>query len=179
VTERPSTRRHYLQTISKPQNAVRLALIQELTAAVDARAHAHQQRQHAPNWKRRIDEREAESVRCIEVLDVQTQLLISDAVTLAETRAALERIKYVIKSAASQRHREFDQPAHRPSERAFRDACRAAMKRHRVDAKTAARIIVEKIAPTLSDGARADLLGPWRTRQSQVDHLADLLHRTR
>ena len=37
------------------------------------------------SWRQRINERKAESLRCLDTLDVQAQLLIRDEVILAET----------------------------------------------------------------------------------------------
>jgi hypothetical protein len=64
-------------------------------------------------------------------------------------------------------------PPYRPNEKAVRDALRAALKHHQLDATTAARVIVERIAPGLPEAARADLLRGWQENDDQINYLAE------
>jgi hypothetical protein len=67
----------------------------------------------------------------------------------------------------------------KPSEKHIRDALRAVLKRHHVDATTAARAIHHWILPELPEEGQAALRGPSREKAEQIRHIAEWLRRSR
>ena len=149
------------------------ALVRDLAAAV------YLQRQVTAHLPKGIKTREAAARRALRELETDARLFIADRTARAGALRGLAQFRRGMGHAILERHRQYDNPSHRPITRAFRNAVRAAAKHHDVDIPTAALIIATQIAPHLPDAQRADLLGPWRSQEQQVKHLTDRLRRAR
>jgi hypothetical protein len=174
-----------------PSERPRIALANELANAVEARARARLTRRllkgedsRHPKAKRqtlkqRLDRRATLAANSLRELQVQARLLISDRNELRDVLTELGRLHRVFRKHVAEHHRAFDLPAHRPgdAERDFRAACQTVMKRHHIGPSEAATIIVRNVAPSLSNGARTDLLGSWRNEREQIQHLADSIRK--
>lgn len=88
---------------------------------------------------------------------------------------AIEAIENMVRMEVEQRSGQADQVAHRPTDEQFRADCQAAMARHSISEWEVATIIVEQIAPNLSEPNHLDLLGPGTTKAEQIHHLTNRL----
>jgi hypothetical protein len=173
----------YLDRLSDDRRRLMLA---DLTTAVNARAQLHQLRSlragTEPNgrkprtMKQRIADREQRALVCLRELQVHARVLITDPQEKRETLAMVRRVFVTISHHTAAQQVVHGNPSHRPDDEQFRADCQRAMKRYRVTATEAARVIVRDIAPTLGQKAREDLIRPsiWDEAE-QITHLADRL----
>jgi hypothetical protein len=159
---------------------VRVAFVNELRGAIARWAFGRDLRGRAQTWRQQIAR---EKASCLEHLNALRNL-VNSQLPPRERRAALTALDRLEMSLSTSGRWEllqrFKLPPHRPIEKHTRDALRAAMKRHHVDATTTATVIIHRIAPMLPADARAALRGPSREQSEQIRYLADKwLRRTR
>jgi ribonuclease D len=149
-----------------------------LIAAVSEWARERQHREVTARSKP-IATREADALAGLRNAATEARLLIDNRTARASALRDIANAQRAIRRGAAERRRQYDNPGHRPDERAFRAACRASAKRHRVPISTVADVIVTRIAATLPEAHRTALLGPWRSIEEQRKHLTDRLLRAR